>query len=58
MTTMGYVEKLVRSRGRSLVLASAGLYPGVNYLFSCWYKRNEFGLRAVGNCCIILWSMS
>ncbi|CCM02520.1 uncharacterized protein FIBRA_04622 [Fibroporia radiculosa] len=24
----------------------AGLYPGVNYYLSCWYKRSEFGLRA------------
>lgn len=24
----------------------AGLFPGVNYYLSCWYKRTEFGLRA------------
>jgi hypothetical protein len=24
----------------------AGLFPGVNYYLSCWYKRNEFGIRA------------
>ncbi|EIW80461.1 MFS general substrate transporter [Coniophora puteana RWD-64-598 SS2] len=24
----------------------AGIYPGVNYYLSCWYKRSEFGLRA------------
>ncbi|EGN96864.1 hypothetical protein SERLA73DRAFT_170229 [Serpula lacrymans var. lacrymans S7.3] len=24
----------------------AGLYPGVNYYLSCWYKRSEFGVRA------------
>ncbi|KAL9713602.1 hypothetical protein Ac2012v2_003213 [Leucoagaricus gongylophorus] len=24
----------------------AGLFPGVNYYLSCWYKRSEFGLRA------------
>lgn len=24
----------------------AGLFPGINYYLSCWYKRNEFGVRA------------
>src|ERR1700761_4192143 len=24
----------------------AGLFPGVNYYLSCWYKREEFGIRA------------
>lgn len=24
----------------------AGLFPGVNYYLSCWYKRTEFGIRA------------
>ncbi|GBE89578.1 MFS general substrate transporter [Sparassis latifolia] len=24
----------------------AGLFPGVNYYLSCWYKRSEFGVRA------------
>lgn len=24
----------------------AGLFPGVTYLLSCWYKRSEFGFRA------------
>ncbi|KAI5305798.1 hypothetical protein KEM55_008840 [Ascosphaera atra] len=23
----------------------AGLFPGVNYLLSCWYKRSEIGIR-------------
>lgn len=23
----------------------AGLFPGVSYYLSCWYKRSEFGLR-------------
>jgi MFS family permease len=32
-----------------LGLAEAGLYPGVNYFLSCWYKRNEFGVRAVSS---------
>ena len=29
-----------------LGLAEAGLFPGVNYYLSCWYKRREFGIRA------------
>lgn len=29
-----------------LGMAEAGLFPGVNYYLSCWYKRSEFGLRA------------
>ncbi|KAL2147674.1 hypothetical protein VTI28DRAFT_7026 [Corynascus sepedonium] len=29
-----------------LGLAEAGLFPGVNYYLSCWYKRSEFGVRA------------
>lgn len=29
-----------------LGLAEAGLFPGVNYYLSCWYKRTEFGVRA------------
>ncbi|KAI0389354.1 MFS general substrate transporter [Xylariaceae sp. FL0594] len=29
-----------------LGLAEAGLFPGVNYYLSCWYKRSEFGTRA------------
>lgn len=27
-------------------VAEAGLFPGVNYYLSCWYKRSEFGIRA------------
>jgi MFS family permease len=27
-------------------MAEAGLFPGVNYYLSCWYKREEFGIRA------------
>lgn len=30
-----------------LGLAEAGLFPGVNYYLSCWYRRSEFGIRAV-----------
>ena len=29
-----------------LGVAEAGLFPGVNYYLSCWYKRSEFGVRA------------
>jgi MFS family permease len=29
-----------------LGIFEAGLFPGVNYYLSCWYKRNEFGIRA------------
>lgn len=28
-----------------LGLSEAGLFPGVGYLLSCWYKRSEFGVR-------------
>lgn len=28
-----------------LGLAEAGLFPGVGYFLSCWYKRSEFGVR-------------
>lgn len=31
-----------------LGLTEAGLFPGINYYLSCWYKRSEFGVRAVG----------
>lgn len=34
-----------------LGLTEAGLFPGINYYLSCWYKRDEFGVRAV---CAIL----
>jgi len=27
-------------------MAEAGLFPGVNYYLSCWYKRSEIGIRA------------
>ncbi|KAL2815642.1 major facilitator superfamily domain-containing protein [Aspergillus cavernicola] len=28
-----------------LGLSEAGLFPGVGYFLSCWYKRSEFGVR-------------
>jgi MFS family permease len=30
-----------------LGVTEAGLFPGVNYYLSCWYKRDEFAKRAV-----------
>ncbi|CAN6636524.1 high-affinity nicotinic acid transporter [Trichomonascus vanleenenianus] len=29
-----------------LGLCEAGLFPGINYYLSCWYRRREFGRRA------------
>jgi len=48
MTTMGLVHNgggLITARF-FLGVAEAGLFPGVNYYLSCWYKRSEFGIRA------------
>ncbi|KAH3916039.1 hypothetical protein HBI56_038760 [Parastagonospora nodorum] len=48
MTCMGLVHNyagLMTARWW-LGVAEAGLFPGVNYILSCWYKRSEFGLRA------------
>lgn len=28
-----------------LGLAEAGLFPGIGYFLSCWYRRDEFGVR-------------
>nr|POF23931.1 putative transporter [Quercus suber] len=28
-----------------LGMTEAGLFPGISYYLSCWYKRDEFGLR-------------
>ncbi|OQE41452.1 hypothetical protein PENCOP_c005G01899 [Penicillium coprophilum] len=47
MTFMGFVHNysgLLAVRF-FLGLSEAGLFPGVGYLLSCWYKRSEFGLR-------------
>jgi MFS family permease len=49
MTFMGFVfnwSGLMAARW-FLGMAEAGLFPGVNYYLSCWYKRSEFGIRAV-----------
>jgi MFS family permease len=48
MLGMGFVHNwsgLMAARW-FLGLTAAGLFPGVNYSLSCWYKRSEFGLRA------------
>jgi len=47
MTTMGLVHNfsgLMAARW-FLGVAEAGLFPGVSYYLSCWYKRSEFGIR-------------
>jgi MFS family permease len=48
MTLMGLVENFAGLAATRwfLGLAEAGLFPGVNYYLSCWYKRSEFGVRA------------
>jgi MFS family permease len=50
MTAMGFVDSwsgLMAARW-FLGLAEAGLFPGINYYLSCWYKRSELGFRTVG----------
>lgn len=43
---------LCRNRGGLLAarfflgIAQAGLFPGVNYYLSCWYRSSEIGLRS------------
>ncbi|KAL8743643.1 MAG: hypothetical protein Q9190_004027 [Brigantiaea leucoxantha] len=47
MTTMGLTHNfqgLMASRF-FLGLAEAGLFPGINYYLSCWYRRSELGVR-------------
>lgn len=48
MTTMGLVHNFsgLAAARFFLGVAEAGLFPGVNYYLSCWYKRSEFGIRA------------
>ena len=48
MMTMGLVHDFggLAAARWFLGLAEAGLFPGVNYYLSCWYKRCEFGVRA------------
>ncbi|KAJ5372989.1 Major facilitator superfamily domain general substrate transporter [Penicillium concentricum] len=47
MTFMGFVTNyhgLMAVRW-FLGLSEAGLFPGVGYFLSCWYRRSEFGVR-------------
>ncbi|KAH7002669.1 major facilitator superfamily domain-containing protein [Ilyonectria destructans] len=47
MTLMGFVTNfrgLLAARW-FLGIAEAGLFPGVNYYLSCWYKGSEIGVR-------------
>ncbi|KAH7915264.1 major facilitator superfamily domain-containing protein [Hygrophoropsis aurantiaca] len=48
MTVQGLVHNFGGLMGMRWMLGTfeAGLYPGVNYYLSCWYKRSEFGIRA------------
>ena len=48
MLGMGFVKswsELMVARW-FLGVCEAGLFPGINYYLSCWYKRDEFGIRA------------
>ncbi|KAJ7623132.1 MFS general substrate transporter [Roridomyces roridus] len=48
MTVQGLVHNFGGLVGMRWMLGmfEAGLFPGVNYYLSCWYKRSEFGIRA------------
>ncbi|KAF2765184.1 MFS nicotinic acid transporter-like protein Tna1 [Teratosphaeria nubilosa] len=48
MTCMGTVRNFsgLAACRFFLGVAEAGLFPGVNYYLSCWYKRSELGIRA------------
>jgi MFS family permease len=48
MTCMGLVHNYsgLAATRFFLGITEAGLFPGVNYYLSCWYKRSEFGIRA------------
>ncbi|KAF8472823.1 major facilitator superfamily domain-containing protein [Kalaharituber pfeilii] len=48
MTFMGFTTNFsgMMAARWFLGLTEAGLFPGVNYYLSCWYKRREFGIRA------------
>ncbi|KZS94670.1 MFS general substrate transporter [Sistotremastrum niveocremeum HHB9708] len=48
MTLQGLVHNYGGLLGMRWLLGmfEAGLFPGVNYYLSCWYKRSEFGIRA------------
>ncbi|KAF7308925.1 High-affinity nicotinic acid transporter [Mycena kentingensis (nom. inval.)] len=48
MTVQGLVHNYGGLVGMRWMLGvfEAGLFPGVNFYLSCWYKRSEFGIRA------------
>ncbi|KAF8252812.1 MFS general substrate transporter [Wilcoxina mikolae CBS 423.85] len=48
MTFMGFCKNYngMMAARWFLGLTEAGLFPGVNYYLSCWFKRREFGIRA------------
>lgn len=48
MTVMGLVHNFggLMACRFFLGLAEAGLFPGINFYLSAWYKREEFGVRA------------
>ena len=48
MVTMGLTHNFqgMMATRFFLGLAEAGLFPGISYYLSCWYKRDEFGIRA------------
>jgi MFS family permease len=49
MTFTGFVKNysgLIAARW-FLGLTEAGLFPGISYYLSCWYKRSEMGTRTV-----------
>ncbi|KAG8763222.1 hypothetical protein FRC11_005333 [Ceratobasidium sp. 423] len=48
ITVQGLVHNYGGLLGMRWMLGTfeAGLFPGVNYYLSCWYKRSEFGIRA------------
>lgn len=48
MVGMGFVKDwsgLMAARW-FLGMTESGLFPGINYFLSCWYRRDEFGVRA------------
>ncbi|KAK5107451.1 hypothetical protein LTR62_001249 [Meristemomyces frigidus] len=47
MTCMGLVKSFsgLAAARWFLGMAEAGLFPGVTYYLSCWYKRKEIGIR-------------
>lgn len=47
MTCMGLVHNYAGLMAVRffLGLSEAGLFPGIGYFLSCWYRRDEFGIR-------------